>query len=114
MPILSDVPLSSMRAHQRRLAVSAHNTANLQTDAFERQRITARERPTGGVQTHLDTVELSPEARQLARTVGGAQNNVDLAAETVERIASREGFKSNARTLRTQDRLMVSLLDLFG
>ena len=114
MPIPDDIPLSGMRAHQQRLAASAHNTANLHTDAFKRQRIIAQERSAGGVQTRLDTVELSPEARRAAQTVDGVQNNVDTAAEAVERIAAREGFRSNAQALLAQDRLMKSLLDLFG
>ena len=111
MPLSSDIPLSGMRANQQRQAASAHNTANLSTDTFERQRISAQERRAGGVQTRLDTVELSPEARRIARSAEGAQNNVDSAAEATEQIEAREGFKSNARTLQTQDRMLKSMLD---
>ena len=111
MPVRNDVSLSGLRANQQRVAASAHNTANRATDAFERQRIAARERASGGVQARVDTVELSKEARQIAETVEGAQNIVNPATEAVERIEAREGFKSNASALRTQDRMLKSLLD---
>ena len=114
MPIRTDIPLSGMRAGQQRLDAAAHNTANLQTDAFERQRITAWEAPAGGVQTRVDTVELSAGDRRIARTVGGPQNNVDPAGEMVESIASRSAFRANARSANVHDRLMASLLDVFA
>ena len=57
MAITNDVSSAGVRAAQQRAAASAHNTANLQTDAFERQQISSRESPTGGVRARLDTVE---------------------------------------------------------
>ena len=102
-----------MRVAERKLEASAHNTANASTDGFERLRTTAREIPSG-VHVNSDTVELSDDAKSLAEQVDGPQNNVDQAWETVDRIESSALFASNARTLRTQDRLMQSLLDIFA
>jgi flagellar basal body rod protein FlgG len=107
------ISLSGMRAAERKLEVSAHNTANASTDGFERLRTTARE-TASGVGASSDTVELSDDAKDLAEQVDGPQNNVDQVSETVDRIESSAQFATNARTLRTQDRLMKSLLDIFA
>ena len=111
--MLEEIPLSGLRANQRRMNTSAHNVANVSTDEFSRHRVSAQERPSGEVDTRSDVVELSEQGKEIARAVKGPQNNVDLASEAVEQIEAREAFKSNARTLRTQDRLMQSLLDIF-
>ena len=103
---------SGMQANQRRVAASAHNTANQTTDSFERQRVNAQERRTGGVETRVDKVELSDEAQELAQEIDGPQNNVDPVSETVDRITARENFKSNARIIRAQDEMLDTLLDL--
>ena len=114
MAITNDVSASGIRAAQQRSAASAHNTANQQTDAFERQRISARERQTGGVRTRLDTVELSAEALQAARELEGAQNNVDAVSEAVERISARRSNQSNVESQRAQDQLTRTLLNVMG
>ena len=104
--------LSGIQANQRRVAASAHNTANQTTDSFDRQRVTAQERQTGGVNTRVDKVELSDEAQERAQEVDGPQNNVDPVSETVDRITARENFRSNARVIRAQDEILDALLDL--
>ena len=114
MAITNDVSTSGIRAAHQRMAASAHNTANLQTDAFERQRVSSQERPAGGVQTRLDSVELSAQAQQAAKEVEGAQNNADTASETVERISARHANRSNVEALRAQDRSTRTLLDVVG
>ena len=112
--ITNDVSASGIRAAHEKMAASAHNTANLQTDAFERQQTSTQERPTGGVQTRLDSVELSAQAQQAAREVDGAQNDVDTASETVERISARHASRSNVEAQRAQDQLTRTLLDVVG
>ncbi len=114
MPNQGHIALSGLKAQQMHLNASAHNTANVNTDGFSRQRVRSSERRTGGVQSSVDTVELSPAAQQAAAFLQGPQNNVDFGAETVERLESAAAFSANTRTLRTQDRLHASLLDLFA
>ena len=112
MPVRYDVPLSGLRAGQQEVAASAHNTANASTRGFERQRIALRERPGGGVETRVDTVELSAGARRAARSADSVRNRVDQAGEAVVRIEGREAVRRNARVIRTQDRMLKTLLDV--
>jgi flagellar basal body rod protein FlgG len=107
-----NISLGGMRAAERRLETSAHNTANAFTDGFGRHRVESREK--AGVETHSDTVALTDQAKELAAQIDGPQNNVDQASEVVDRISASSQFTSNARALSIKDRLIRSLLDIFG
>ena len=115
MPLNTNIPRSGLVAAERRQAASAHNTANLNTDGVSRQRVSSQARPTGsGVDTTVDTVELSDAGREIAQTVEGPQNNIDAASETVSQITARNQFTSNARALRTQDDMLGTALDILA
>lgn len=103
-----------MVAAERRQAVAAHNTANLTTDGISRQRLSSRERAGGGVDSRVDTVDLTDEGRNIAQTVDGAQNNVDASSEAVNQITARSQQAQNARTLRTQDEMLGTALDMLA
>jgi hypothetical protein len=108
----STITLSGMRFAESRLASGAHNTANVGTDAFSRQQVRGVERPGGGVKTVTDSTRMPSNDQQLAEALPGAQNNVSLVQETVNRIAAVRSFEANATVVRTQDQLSQSLLDL--
>ncbi len=118
---------SGLLAEQRRLDASAHNVANVGTDGFRGQGVTAQERPSGGVDVRVDTAEVSAEARQAQADAEGAQgeaqaegavtqprNDVNVVNETVNQVAAKAAFQANAKVLETQDRTIGSLLDATG
>ena len=107
-----NISFSGMRAAKQRLETSAHNTAIAATDGFDRQRVESRE--NAGAETSTGRVELTDEAKELAGKIDGPQNNVDQASEAVDRISASAQFTSNARLLSIKDRLIRSLLDIFG
>ena len=106
-----EIARSGLQVNEARQAVSAHNTANTNTDGFAKQATSQQATPTGGVLGQVDTLSLSAEAQQLAQQVDGAQNNVDITQETVDQIQSRENFKQNAQVIRAQDQMQQTLLD---
>ncbi len=111
MPHSEITSLSGLQANQHKNSVTAHNFANTATDGAERQRVQLRETVSGGVQSRIDTVELSKEAREISETVEGPQNNVNTADEIVNQIEAKHAFKSNVQAIRASDRMMKSLLD---
>ena len=118
MPLLFSVtmnlsiPQSGLRASEAKISTSAHNTANLSTDGFSRQRVAQSEMPAGsGTQSRVDTVDLSPEALDLAQRLPASQNNVQVVAETVNRISALRAFETNVKVIQAQNRLSQSLLD---
>ena len=107
-------PLSGLKDSQARIQASAHNTSNVTTDAFARQAVTSAETRSGGVTSSVHTVELTAQGKSIAASLPGAQNNVNVVSETVDRIAAQRSFEANANVVRTQDQLAKSLLDLTG
>jgi len=110
---------SGLQAEQRRLDASAHNVANVGTDGFRRQVATAQERPSGGVEARVDSVEVSEEAQRAlaeakAEGLPQPENDVNVAEETVNQVAAKAGFQANAKALRAQDKTIGALLDATG
>jgi len=89
--------LSGMGAARDRLDVASHNIANAQTEGFKRQIVTQRELPQGGVTT----------------TIEQAQSVVQrLPTDMVEQMKAGYTFDVNARTLRTQQDMIGTLVNL--
>ncbi|MDP6038868.1 MAG: flagellar basal body rod C-terminal domain-containing protein [Candidatus Latescibacteria bacterium] len=111
---MHEISQSGLTAAQTRHQVSAHNTANVNTDKFNKQRVTQQDRTTGGTRARVDTVELSEKAQQAAEELNEEQNNVNLVDEAVDLITSKHNFKNNAQTVRTKDQMDQTLLDTLG
>jgi len=107
-----DITRSGLQANKAHLATSAHNTANVNTDGFAKQKTSQQTRLQGGVSSIVDTVSLSDEAKSHAQDLEGPQNNVNLAEETVHQIQAQKNFEQNAQVIRTQDQMQKTLIDL--
>ena len=94
------IALSGMQSASTRVAVSAHNVANLLTEGFRPQRTTQAAQASGGSQAMVTTAD-RPEA-------------VDLDREIVGQIEARTQFKASARVLGVEAEMRGSLLDLFA
>ena len=96
MNSIASIALSGMNAASTTLATSAHNIANAQTPGFRRQLTTQTAQPEGGVSVNLTQA---------------AEPGESLAEDVVQQIAARYSFEANVLTLKTQDRMLGSLLD---
>lgn len=90
---------SGMRAAQAALDTAAHHIANLGTDGFRRQILSARAAPSGGV-----TTSLSPSPQ-----VGS-----DLEADLVAQLQAHGAFVANLQVFKAADRMLGTLLDATG
>lgn len=97
MNAVSSIARSGMTAALQQLDSSAHNIANGQTSNFRREVVNQRELPNGGVAT---TVE---QTQTIAH---------DLSADIVQQISSTYSFQANLHTLRTQQDMMGTLVNL--
>lgn len=93
---VSSIALSGLQAAQLRMASSAHNVANAVTPGFRRQLVVQQTVPQGGVAA---TIERAP-------TQGDA-----LAEDLVALKLAQHLFTANLKVLRTQDRMLGTLLD---
>ena len=94
------IALSGMRGAETRIAVSAHNVANLLTEDFRPQRTEQVASRGGGIQTR------ESQATQPAP--------VSLAREIVGQIQAETQYAASARVFAVGAELRGSLFDLFA
>lgn len=97
MNAVSSIARSGMTAAIQHLDSASHNIANTQTPHFRRETVSQRELPNGGVATTV----------QQTQTVGN-----DMAQDIVQQISSTYSFKANLHTIRTEQDMMGTLLNL--
>jgi len=97
MSSASSIAISGLSAAQWRLASAAHNIANAATPGFRRQVVQQATRADGGVATTLERVP-APGA--------------DLAGDIVGQMMAACEFEANLGVIRTEDRMLGSLLDI--
>ena len=106
--------LSGIQAGSRLLGASAHNIANAQTENFKRTRTTFEESSAGGV-----IVSLSTDNRPGPQFPTGDDpftfregSNVELEEELIHTLEATHLIKANLASVRTQDKVLGSLLDI--
>ncbi len=106
--------LSSLQAHDRKMASSANNIANVNTNGYKRDQVVLTEGEAGDVRVNLRK-DLSPAPQDpLAPEAPGVEtelSNVDLADEMSGMIPTEIGYKANLKTIQTRDEMIGTLLD---
>jgi flagellar hook protein FlgE len=97
MRTLASIALSGMSAASMQLHAAAHNIANAQSPGFRRQVVQQTAQPEGGVVASVGR----------AATAGDA-----LTEDVVAQRAAAYAFKANVLTLKAQDGMLGSLLDM--
>lgn len=97
MSNITSIASSGLAAAQLRLDVSANNIANMNTPGYLAKRVMQEAIPTGGVQSRVESA--------------GAPG-VSLEKEIVDQMTATLAFKANILTLRTQQKMMGTLLDM--
>ena len=95
------IAVTGLRAADARLAVSANNTANVNTDGFEPSTTDLSDLGSGGVR-----VSISEAAR--SRATGGT----DLIQENLSQTLAGISYRANVKTLGTAQDLDATLLGL--
>ena len=94
---VTSIALSGVQAASTRLDAAANNIANSQTPGFRRDQVVQQTQESEGVLT----------------VVGKAQEvGADLAADLVEQMQASATYKANLRSIRTQEEMTGSLLDI--
>lgn len=120
-PILS-IAASGLQHESNRLAVTANNVANLQTEGYAARQVLGREVAGGGVES---VVSLRDSLRGLDggwsvntlentsynNPYNASSNNVDMTTEAVSMITALRAFEANAAVIRTDQKMVGSFLD---
>ena len=106
--------ISGMQAAYTKINASAHNTANISTDGFKKQRVLLSEARNGGVTTSIETVD-DPGPSYLSQSGAVVEaSNVDLLEEVVDQITAKHAFKANAAVYKTSYEMQDSILDILA
>lgn len=109
--------LSALKAIGTRVASTANNTANVNTDGFKKTRVTMVEAEPGSVTTHIQRVDTPGPMVYEPTEEGDAlveKSNVELTEELPRMIIDRRAFEANIKTIKAQDEMLGSLLDIKG
>jgi len=106
--------ISGIQAGSRILGTSAHNIANAQTENFKRTHAILEESSAGGV-----IVSLSQDNRPGPQLPTGDDpftfrqgSKVDLQNEFIHIVEASNIIEANLASIRTQDKVLGSLLDI--
>ena len=113
LPLNSSI--SALQAHVKKLGVTAHNIANVNSEGYKKYRATMEEDPLGGVQVDISRVD-SPghpyKVVENGQSVVKETSNVDLAEEIPNLMIAQRGYEANLKTIQTQEKVLGSLLDI--
>ena len=107
--------LSAIKAFGDKMGVTANNIANAETEEFKKSRATLIEDPEKNVTVEITRSE-TPGPVVVDATNGQSTerelSNVDLAEEIPQTVVAQRGYEANLETIRTQDEMMKSVIDI--
>ncbi len=113
----SYVALSPLEGFSKTMAVAANNIANASTNGFKKSGAVLEEGQNGAVEVSIQEIDtgdssISGEGDSAEQTEN--TSNVDIVKETVHMVTAQLGYGANLRSLRTQEELQGSILDILG
>lgn len=110
-----DISLTGLRAFGRKLGVTAHNVANVNTDGFRPGRTQLVEASRGGVQARVENPPAQPTILDPTLEEQPPRlSAVDLGQESVQMIVAKRGYQANLKALHAADAAEQSVLDILS
>jgi len=109
--------VSALHAFSKQMAVSANNVANAFSDDFKKSRAIITEGQNGQVETTITKINTpGPLVEDPLSETGELKelSNTDIAEELVNQIMIEQGFKANAKVIKTYEETIGSIVDLLG
>lgn len=106
---------SALKAFGTKMAVSANNVANVNSEDFKKSRALVTEGENDSVK--VDISRVNTEGPLVTETFNNERvqrelSNTDIAEEFTQQIMTQYGFEANTRTIRTQDEMLGTIIDL--
>jgi len=109
--------ISSLSSHATKLAVTANNVANVDTEGFKKSRAVLQEGPNGAVQVQIDQINTPGPLIQedgADQYTAVEMSNVDLGEEIPQTMLTRTGYEANLTMIKTADEMLGSVLDILA
>ena len=102
--------VSALKAFGTKIASTADNIANSQSEKFKKTRVvlTEQKSSTGGVKAQVSKVN-TPGYMDSS---GKELSNVDLAEEISSMIPTSRNFEANVKTLQTMDEMTGTIINI--
>ena len=107
--------LSAIQAFGAKMGVTANNIANVETEEFKKSTATLVEGPKENVEVEITQPDIPGSV--VAEVTDGQltekeMSNVDLAEEIPQMMLAQRGYEANLATIRTQDEMLKSIIDI--
>ena len=107
--------VSALHAYVKKLGVTANNIANVNTEGYKKYQAILEEDTFGGVQVEVNRVDTPgyPYRRyEDGQWSEKEMSNTDLTEEIPDLIIAQRAYEANLKTVKTQDHMLGSLLDI--
>jgi flagellar hook protein FlgE len=107
--------LSAIKAFGEKMGVTANNIANVETEEFKKSTATLVEDPRHNVEVEITQPDIPGPAvvdTSNGQSTQREMSNVDLAEEIPQTMIAQRGYEANLATLRTQDEMLKSIIDI--
>lgn len=115
MSLAINVAMTALRALDKKMEVTANNTANVNTDGFKASRVETQEAYPGGVKVTISQTETPGTPLPVAEGSETAESsNVSLEEQMLELVTTPQMYKANLEVVKSEDEMLGSLLDIRG
>jgi flagellar basal body rod protein FlgG len=109
--------MSALTAFSTKINSNANNIANIQSEGFKKTRVTNEETENLGVQAVVEKVD-TPGMMSIEETSDGTEmvelSNVDMAEELTDSTLNARFYEANLKTIKTEDEMTQSMLDILA
>ena len=108
---------SALQAYKTKMGVTADNIANVNTDEFKKSKATFKEGVHGDVQVdvkRVDTPGHPYRGYESGELVEKESSNVELSEELPDMTVTQRTYEANLTVLKTQDKMLGTVLDIMG
>lgn len=109
----ANIALTAINAFDKNLSIIANNIANVNTDGFKKSRAVMEGKETSGVSS---TPEQGNTPGAIVTISGAAResSNVSLEEELTALISTQSSYEANLKTVKANDAMQKSLLDIIA
>jgi flagellar basal-body rod protein FlgC len=104
--------VSGLWVFVRKLENAARNISNSNTEGYKGKRATIVEDDAGLPAANITTDETPGALFQDADGVVRETSNVELSREMTDLVIAKRGYQANLKSIKTQDEMLDSLLDI--
>lgn len=115
--LLVNTNLSALMAFGKKMGVHANNIANMYSEGFRKSRALLKEGRGQTTVVEIKRLESSnpPSSRASeSRVQNAVANNVNVASEIVGAMTSQRGYEANSASVKTEEEMTGTILDLVG